>query len=200
MEDRLLKSIIPLQPANREQKTSDGSTSGKKKSTKQRAVQTLFRTLSQNNYRLQEMIDRKAHILISVNAIVLSVLLGSSYLNTVTVMTSSTSVVTLLVTCTLSVLASLVAIKPGLATHSTSATTLLSFEGAKHMDFDTFRKAVKKTIKKENRIYDTMIADIYHVSQNISRKHTFLKISAALFGVGMVAAVVLGLVNHLGAI
>lgn len=200
MEDRALKPIIPLHPTTALFKTKGGDNEKKEKSSKKRAVQTLFRTLSQNNYRLQEMIDRKAHILISVNAIVLSVLLGSSYLNTVTIMATGISVITLLVACTLSVVASLVAIKPGLATRSNSSSTLLSFEGAKHMDFDTFKKSVKKTIKKENRIYDTMIADIYHVSQNISKKHTYLKVSAALFGIGMVTAVILGLASQMGVI
>jgi len=135
------------------------------------------------------MIDRKAHILISVNAIVLSVLLGSSYLNTVAVLASGPSVATLLISCTLSVLTALIAIKPGLASHVGKDSQLLSFEGAKNMDFSTFRKSVKKTIKKENRIYDTMIADIYSVSKNISKKHTYLMVSAVLFGIGILAAV-----------
>ena len=43
-----------------------------------KATQTLFRTLSKNNYVLEEMIDRKAHIMITTNAIVISIILGST--------------------------------------------------------------------------------------------------------------------------
>jgi len=34
-----------------------------------------------------------------------------------------------------------------------------------------------------------MIADIYSVSKNISKKHTYLMVSAVLFGIGILAAV-----------
>ena len=42
-----------------------------------KSTQTLFRTSLKNNYTMLEAVDRKAHILISINAIILSLLLGS---------------------------------------------------------------------------------------------------------------------------
>ena len=41
-----------------------------------RGVQTLFRTLSRNHYNLLKMIDNKARIVLTVNSIITSLLLG----------------------------------------------------------------------------------------------------------------------------
>ena len=41
-----------------------------------RGIQTMFRTTSKNHYTLNQMVDRKASIMISVNSIILSIIIG----------------------------------------------------------------------------------------------------------------------------
>ncbi len=43
----------------------------------EKGVETLFRLLSKNQYTLNAMIDRKSNILISINALILSIILGT---------------------------------------------------------------------------------------------------------------------------
>ncbi len=43
----------------------------------ERGVETLFRLLSKNQYTLNTMIDTKSNILISINALILSLILGT---------------------------------------------------------------------------------------------------------------------------
>jgi hypothetical protein len=43
----------------------------------ERGVETLFRLLSKNQYTLNTMIDRKSNILISINALILSIIIGT---------------------------------------------------------------------------------------------------------------------------
>ena len=43
----------------------------------EKGVETLFRLLSKNQYTLNAMIDRKSNILISINALILSIVLGT---------------------------------------------------------------------------------------------------------------------------
>ncbi len=43
----------------------------------ERGVETLFRLLSKNQYTLNSMIDTKSNILISINALILSLILGT---------------------------------------------------------------------------------------------------------------------------
>lgn len=193
MEDRL--RVVPISKGIREikekksKKHSEGGTAGKKKSSaKDRARQTIFKTLSQNNYRLQAMIDRKANILISVNAIILSILLGTSFMQSTFIVSSNLHIIILLASSTLSIIAALIAIKPFLIDSSEKAwkgKSLLSFETSRKMNLHHYKSVVKKTIKKEKRIYDAMIEDIYFISRNVNRKHGFLNLSAFVFAIGL---------------
>ena len=195
MEDRL-RSVIPLQPNKVERKEKSDNNGGdkiskKKSSAKERARQTLFKTLSQNNYKLQAMIDRKANILISVNAIILSILLGTSFMQSTFVMSSNVHIIILLASSTLSIIGALIAVKPfliGSSDKSWQGTNLLSFESSRKMDLHHYKAMVKKTIKKEKRIYDAMIEDIYFISRNVNRKHGFLNASAIIFAIGLMVS------------
>ena len=197
MEDRLRK-VIPLEtekiekPIKKTSKNKGGENTGRKKSSaKDRARQTLFKTLSQNNYRLQAMIDRKASILISINAIILSILLGTSFLQSAFVMSSNLHVIILLSSSTLSIIGALVAIKPfliGSSDKSWQGTSLLSFEISRKLDLQHYKSLVKDTIKKEKKIYDAMIEDIYFISKNVDRKHVFLNASASIFALGLMVS------------
>lgn len=60
----------------------DGLKALKKKLTKiapraERGVETLFRLVSKNQYTLNGMIDRKSNILISANALIFSIIIGT---------------------------------------------------------------------------------------------------------------------------
>jgi len=200
MEDRLRK-VISLEaenvknPSKKTPKYKEGDNTGRKKSSaKDRARQTLFKTLSQNNYRLQAMIDRKANILISVNAIILSILLGTSFMQSTFVMSSNLHVIILLSSSTLSIIGALVAIKPfliGSSDKSWQGSSLLSFETSRKLDLQHYKSLVKDTIKKEKRIYDAMIEDIYFISKNVDRKHRFLNASALIFAFGLLVSSVI---------
>jgi len=45
-----------------------------------RGAQTLYRTLSRNHYNLLKMIDNKASIILTVNSIIISLIMGAMYL------------------------------------------------------------------------------------------------------------------------
>lgn len=199
MEDRLSK-VISIERKNEQRETprvaksKNGEHKGKRKSNKDRARQTLFRTLSQNNYRLQAMIDRKANILISVNAIILSILLGTSFMQSSFVMSSNVHIIILFTSSTLSIVGALIAVKPFLVDSSDKAwqgTSLLNFETSRKMDLHHYKSLVNDTIKKEKRIYDAMIEDIYFISRNVNRKHGFLNASAVVFALGLLGSSVI---------
>jgi len=45
-----------------------------------RGIQTLFRTLSRNHYNLLKMVDNKAGIIITMNSVIISLLMGVLYI------------------------------------------------------------------------------------------------------------------------
>ena len=55
---------------------------GKRHKYDARGVQTLFKTLSRNHYNLLKMVDNKARIVLTVNSIITSLLLGIRFINT----------------------------------------------------------------------------------------------------------------------
>ena len=186
MEKR--KPILQVIPIDRNSPEKKDQSSKQKSKTK--ATQTFFKTLSQNNYRVQEMIDRKANILISVNAIILSILIGGGFFGNGALNLSKITSIILIASCILSILAALIAIKPFLLSIKNATwkgSNLVNPAAAIHMDLDAYKAKVNQVLKKENRIYDSLVEDIYFVSQNSKRKHIFLMLSAGIFFIGLVA-------------
>ena len=159
-----------------------------------RATQTLFRTLSKNNYVLEEMIDRKANIIITTNAIIMSILLGSSLCQEVTNSIHPGLLLMLLMIWLISIMFALYAIKPFLITPKQlkwKEHNLLTYLEVKHTDIDSFKDKIGKTISSEENIYNAMAEDVFQVGKNIKRKHYFLDVAAYTFLLGILASAII---------
>ncbi len=158
-----------------------------------RTAQTLFRTLSKNNYVLQEMIDRKANIIITTNAIIISVLLGSTFCQDVAMKVHPVFLLVLLGIWVLSIMLALFAIKPFLLSPKKMewSDKLLNYHYVKDADFTTYKNKVFKILTNEIDIFESMIEDIYQVGKNIKRKHYYLDFAALTFVVGIIMSAII---------
>lgn len=158
--------------------------SDKKKKIKKdkSAIQTLFRTASKNHYTLIQTNDRKASIILTINSILLSLMLGSIYLmptferQSINLITNVT-----IYSCLLSMIFALLSILP----HKYGKQKSLIYAGAApDMTKENFREQFNLLIMNGRTIYDTMIDDLYEIGKCIRHKQFLVRCAVAVIIIG----------------
>lgn len=172
-----------------------------------RGIQTVFRTTSDNHFNLSSMADSKANIMISVNAIIISimfsVLLGRleyyPHLMIPTMILASVSVATII----FAILATRPSITGGRFTEDdirNKRTNLLFFGNFYKMELEEYNWAMNEMMKDRDYIYGSMIKDIYFLGIVLARKYRYLRISYTIFMYGLIVSVLaFGLAVYLSA-
>lgn len=163
-----------------------------------RGLQTLFRTLSRNHYNLIKMIDNKASILLTINSIIISVILGASYMAKATEVDHIGShAIVIFRFCIASMVLALVAMLP----HKYKKLRKSEHKGSLYagnyskMKIEEYRIEMKRIMANGNTIYNEMIDDLYYLGKAINMKHKLLLLSFIVFISGLIVAMVIG-VSH----
>ncbi|SDW00464.1 Pycsar system effector family protein [Aequorivita viscosa] len=167
-----------------------------------RGVQTLFRTLSRNHYNLLKMVDNKARIVLTVNSIITSLLLGLLFVipkSQKVPLETGTRI--LIVSSMLSMMFALFSMLPyryfGTAYKKSGYRGTLYAENFAKMSLDEFKVEFDRIMMKGQTIYDEMIADLYFLGKSIARKQKLLYIAVIIFLIGLVSAISYTLANGL---
>lgn len=166
-----------------------------------RAAQTLFRAVYRNHINLSAIADQKANIMISVNAILISVLITFiSYRNW-----AETRPVILLpvILFIISGLASLVfavlSARPKVTRSEGDSPprqrNLLFFGHFVDLDAETYAGAMTDLLLDGRQLYGNLVADLYQLGRVLDRKYRYLHIAYNIFLVGMVVTVLVFLVT-----
>jgi hypothetical protein len=161
-----------------------------------RGVDSVFRISATNHQRLSAMADNKAHIMISVNSIVISVLLGliarkmDKYQDILipTILMLATNVTAII----FSVLATRPRIPKGFFTKEqvkNKDIDLTFFGNFYRMDFPDYEAGMKDLMKDSDFAYGSLIRNVYGQGKVLGKKFTYLRISYNVFMVGMTVAV-----------
>lgn len=161
-----------------------------------RGVETMFRTTSTNHIRLSSMADSKANIMISVNAIIISVLLSvllrklEDYPNFIlpSIIFLTTSVTTIV----FSILATRPNVTSGrftLLDIQNKKSNLLFFGNFHQMTYKEYEDGMETIMKKNDYLYSNMIHDIYNLGVVLGRKYRMLRIAYNIFMFGIIASV-----------
>ncbi|MBO9152323.1 Pycsar system effector family protein [Chitinophaga sp. GCM10012297] len=162
----------------------------------ERGVETMFRTTSTNHIRLSSMADSKANIMISVNAIIISVLLSvllrklEDYPNFIlpAIIFLTTSVTTIV----FSVLATRPNVTSGRFTDldiRSKKANLLFFGNFHQMTYQEYEQGMETIMKEGEYLYSNMIHDIYNLGVVLGRKYRLLRVAYNTFMYGIVASV-----------
>ncbi len=165
----------------------------------ERGVQTMFRTTSHNHLELSSMADSKAHIMITVNSIILSI--GVSYLlpriqypgNEAYIIPTGLLMLTCLISVTCSILATRPSINSGTFTEEdirNKKTNLLFFGNFHKMGLNDYQWGMHQMIKDREYLYNTMMMDIYFLGVVLAKKYRYLRIAYTVFMVGLIIAVI----------
>jgi len=163
----------------------------------ERGIETMFRLTSKNHIDLSGMADSKANIMISVNSIILSILIGGllSKLDTNPHLVAPTII--LLAVNLASMICSIISIRPnvtnGLFTREdieNQKTNLLFFGNFHKMNRDDYHWGMNQLMSSSNFLYSSLIDDIYFLGVVLAKKYKFLRYSYNIFMIGIVVAVV----------
>ncbi|MGB3342992.1 MAG: Pycsar system effector family protein [Aequorivita sp.] len=167
-----------------------------------RGVQTLFRTLSRNHYNLLKMVDNKARIVLTVNSIITSLLMGLLFVIPKSKQVPLEFGVRILVVCSmLSMIFALFSMLPyryfGSAYKKSGYRGTLYAENFAKLSFDEFKVEFERIMMRGQNVYDEMIADLYFLGKSIARKQKLLYISVIIFLIGLASAIIYSLINGL---
>ena len=162
-----------------------------------RGVETMFRTTSSNHLKLSEMADSKAHIIISVNSIILSVVISVLLTKLDQYPNYIVPTALLLVVCVLAIIFSVLTTRPNVTKGKfvkeeilTQKPNLLFFGNFHEMSLEDYTWGMNEMMNDRDYLYGTMIKDIYSLGVVLAKKYRFLRISYNIFMFGLIASVV----------
>lgn len=162
----------------------------------ERGVETLFRLLSKNQYTLNTMIDRKSNILISINALILSLVLG-------TVMSQLNNdphliypIIMMLFTNLISIAFAVFATRPELVHGKIENRNLMFYGNFKDMNEEEYIGNITSLMNEGDELYKTIAKDTYYLGKTIDRKFKLLRRSFNIFLIGIILSVIAFVACH----
>jgi len=161
-----------------------------------KGIQTSLRLTSENHLRLSDMADGKANILISVNAIIISVILSvllrkievDSHLAIPTFTFLAFSVTTIIL--------AIIATRPKVTTGEFSKedvlhkrTNLLFFGNFYKRSLEEYTWAMSTMMRDSDYVYGSIVQDIYYLGVVLGRKYKLLRLAYNIFMIGIIVSV-----------
>jgi predicted metal-dependent HD superfamily phosphohydrolase len=169
---------------------------GKKKDRPDRGIETMFRISSNNHQRLSDMADNKAHIMISTNSIILSVvlsiLLRKLENNTHLIVPTMMLLAVCLVTIVFSILATRPSVPAGRFTDEDiekKQVNLLFFGNFYRMSLPEYQRGMHALMEDRDFLYGSLIRDLYSQGIVLGRKYKLMRAAYNVFMFGIVASV-----------
>jgi predicted metal-dependent HD superfamily phosphohydrolase len=169
----------------------------KKKERPEKGIETMFRITSGNNQRLSDMADNKAHILITVNSIILSAIISlvlrkldeNSFLTIPSFLLLTVSLLSMI----FSILATRPSIPSGVFTQQDmdlKRVNLLFFGNFYKMSMEDYTSGMIEVMNDIDFLYGTLIRDVYSQGVVLGRKYRLLRVAYNIFMFGLIIAVI----------
>lgn len=164
-----------------------------------RGVDTLFRVTLGNHTRLSGIADSKANILLSVNAIIISIALSSiipkldSPKNAHLVIPTFIMLISSVVTIIFAILSTRPKVTTGFFTREdveNKKVNLMFFGNFYKMPLEDYDWAMNEMMKDRDYLYSTMIKDLYYLGLVLQRKYNLLRIAYNFFMFGLIITVI----------
>lgn len=173
---------------------------GKLNSTKTgRGVETMFRVTLKNHIELSAIADTKANILLSVNAIIISVALSNLVpkLDNVSNSFLVWPTLILMLFSVASVVLSVLSTRPNISKVTVTKdmiknkqTNILFFGNFYKMDLKDFEWGIDYLIENEDVLYNSLTKDLYYLGLVLERKYRLLRITYTVFMFGIIISAI----------
>jgi predicted metal-dependent HD superfamily phosphohydrolase len=171
----------------------------KKEEKPERGIDTLFRVTLGNHTRLSGIADSKANILLSVNAIIISIALSTlipkldSPRNVHLVIPTFIMLMSSVITIIFAILSTRPKVTKGVFTKKDiedKKVNLLFFGNFYKMPLDEYQWAMNEMMKDREYLYNTMIKDLYFLGIVLEKKYRLLRVAYNFFMIGIVLSVI----------
>jgi predicted metal-dependent HD superfamily phosphohydrolase len=161
-----------------------------------RGIETMFRVASTNHQSLSDMADSKANIMISVNAIIISVVFGLVGRRLEAGQSVLFPALILLLGCVAAIIFSVLATRPKIPNGFFSqdqindqTANLLFFGNFYKMDYENYQKGMRTVMADSDFLYNSLIRDIYSQGKVLGNKYKLLRISYTIFMFTLIVSV-----------
>ena len=167
-----------------------------KNESPERGIQTFYRVALRNHIKLSDIADTKANILLSVNAIIISLVLANllSKLDTnpFLVWPSAIFVISSTITMILAVIATRPNVTRGKFTEEDvkNKKVNLTFFGNFHkMELSKYQWAIEELLKDRDYVYSSLTKDLYFLGKVLDRKYRILRWTYTIFVAGIIISI-----------
>jgi putative nucleotidyltransferase with HDIG domain len=191
-----LKKEIYMLEQEKEKKILDKASAKVKPKGYSRGVESMFRLTANNQISLSSIADNKSNILISVNAIIMSITMTVLVTRFDEVPQIILPTLIFLVFCLITIVFAILSTRPNISSGTftkedieQNKANLLFFGNFYNMKLDDYEWAVGELMKNDQHLYATMIKDQYSLGKVLAKKYKLLRIAYNFFMVGIIISV-----------
>jgi HD superfamily phosphodiesterase len=165
----------------------------------EKAIQSVFRITLKNHIKLSDIADTKANILLSVNAIIISIALSNLIPKLDNASNSYLIIPTLIfiVFTVVSIVLSIIATRPNVTSGKftkedvkNKKVNLLFFGNFHKMTLQEYQWAMTEMLSDKDYIYSSMSKDLYFLGLVLQRKYSILRLTYTIFMTGIIVSVI----------
>ena len=164
----------------------------------ERGVETMFRVALRNHITLSDIADTKANILLSVNAIIISLALSNLLPKLDNPSNAHLFIPTIIfiIFTVASIVLSVLATRPNVTEGKFSKedvankkVNLLFFGNFHKMKLEDFEWGIKEMMKDRDYLYGSLTKDLYFLGLVLNRKYSILRLTYTVFMIGILVSV-----------
>lgn len=163
-----------------------------------RGVETMYRNIYRTHINLSSIADNKANIMLSVNAIIISITVSSLIPKLELYPDLQIPTIILLAVCLAALVFAILATRPKVTKSQLTRqdiidrrANLLFFGNYYNMELDDFHFGMMEMIKDSDFLYSSMTRDLYYLGIVLAQKYQYLRICYGIFMYGLIASVVI---------
>lgn len=162
-----------------------------------RGVETMYRATYRTHVNLSSIADNKANIMLSVNAIILSIVAANLFPKLDSNPHLTVPSILLVGVCLASLFYAIQATRPKVTQGTVTRediderrSNLLFFGNFYNMKIDDFHYGMMEMIRDDEFLYSSMTRDLYYLGVVLAKKYRFLRVCYNIFLFGLILAVV----------
>lgn len=199
-KDKNLKKLVKNLKKQKKARRKEELKVQLKNQSPERGIQTMFRVTMRNHLKLSDIADTKANILLSVNAIIISLLLTNlipkldNPSNDYLIYPTGIFVLFSIASMVMSVLATRPNVTSGEFTKEDvkdKKVNLLFFGNFHKMKLPDYEWAIQELIKDQTYVYNTLTKDLYFLGVVLDKKYKLLRWTYTIFMIGIILSTII---------
>jgi predicted metal-dependent HD superfamily phosphohydrolase len=158
-----------------------------------RGVETMFRVTLRNHNHLSQIADNKANIMLSINAIMLSIVFSSLIPKIDSNAAFMVPTILIIIMCIVCIVFATLSTRPKITSANYTDEkfldkrfNILFFGNFYQLPLDKFEWAIGKLMRDEELLYGSLTKDLYYLGLVLTRKYKYLRITYNVFVVGLI--------------